>query len=237
MLEVPPAAASTGRVMIDLHTHSIASDGTLTPSELVHAAARAGVRTLALTDHDSVAGIGEALSAADALGVQLVAGIELSVTWSNRTLHLVGLNLAVDNPALIQALNEVVDFRIWRAQEIARKLEQEGVRDALAGARRHARTHLLSRTHFAHYLVEQGHARDIRQVFKRYLVRGKPGYVGGRWMSLEQGVELLHQAGGVAVLDELVLIADTNNDRILQYDLHTGALNEWTLTELRAPGL
>ena len=186
--------------MIDLHSHSTASDGTLTPTELVEAATQAGVKTLALTDHDSIAGVSEAQQAARQLGIQLVAGIELSVMWSKQPLHLVGLNIDTSNASLQQSLDEVVEFRVWRAEEIARKLEQHGVHDALAGARRYARTSLLSRSHFAHYLVEQRHARDIHQVFKRFMVRGKPGYVGGQWMDLEQGVELIHQAGGVAVL-------------------------------------
>lgn len=186
--------------MIDLHTHSTASDGTLAPSELVARAAAAGIRTLALTDHDTVDGIEEARLAARDHAVQLVSGIELSVTWSKRTLHLVGLNINEHNAPLSQALRQALDFRVWRAQEIARKLEQHGVREALAGASAKARTSLISRSHFAHYLVEQGHAKDIRQVFKRFMVQGKPGFVSGQWMPLEQGVELIHQSGGVAVL-------------------------------------
>ncbi len=186
--------------MIDLHSHSTASDGTLSPAELVVAATRAGIQTLALTDHDSIAGVDEAQREARQQGIQLVPGIELSVMWSRQPLHLVGLNIDADDSELAQALDEVLEFRTWRAQEIARKLEQHGVHDALAGARASARTHLISRSHFAHYLVEQGHARDIRQVFKRFMVKGKPGYVGGQWMSLERGIELIHQSGGVAVL-------------------------------------
>ena len=186
--------------MIDLHTHSTASDGTLSPTRLVEAAAAAGVTTLALTDHDCVAGVEEAALAAARCGIRLVPGIELSVSWRGQTLHLVGLNLDIHNSALQQATEQVLDMRRSRAAEIARKLEQSGVHAPLEGARKHAQTELISRTHFAHYLVEQGHARDIRRVFKHYLVRGKPGFVSCEWLSLEHGVELVHRAGGLAVL-------------------------------------
>ena len=186
--------------MIDLHTHSTASDGTLSPTHLVQLAAAAGVKTLALTDHDCIAGIFEAQRAAKLNDVKLVPGVELSVMWSNRTLHLVGLNIDVNHRTLGEALDEALDFRQWRAAEIARKLEQHGVENALEGARAVARTELIGRSHFAHFLVEQGHAKDIRQVFKRFMVKGKPGHVGGQWMSIKQGIDIVHQAGGVAVL-------------------------------------
>jgi len=186
--------------VIDLHTHSTASDGTLSPTELVCQAAAAGVRALALTDHDSVAGIAEAQRAAKQANICLVPGIELSVMWSKRTLHLVGLNLDVNNQKLRDALQQALEFRRWRAEEIARKLEIVGVKDALTGAQMMAGSDLIGRSHFARYLVEQGFAKDFRQVFKRFMVKGKPGHVGGEWMQLEAGIDLLHQAGGVAVL-------------------------------------
>jgi len=186
--------------VIDLHTHSTASDGTLSPTELVCQAAAAGVRALALTDHDTVAGIAEAQRAANQANICLVPGIELSVMWSKRTLHLVGLGLDVNNQKLRDVLQQALDFRRWRAEEIARKLEIVGVKDALTGAQMMAGSDLIGRAHFARYLVEQGFAKDFRQVFKRFMVKGKPGHVGGEWMQLEAGIGLLHQAGGVAVL-------------------------------------
>jgi predicted metal-dependent phosphoesterase TrpH len=186
--------------VIDLHTHSTASDGTLSPSELVSQAAMAGVKILALTDHDCVAGIAEAHRAAKQNDIRLIPGIELSVMWSGRALHLVGLNIDVNNQPLGDVLQEVLDFRVWRAEEIARKLEAHGVENALDGVRTKAKTDLIGRAHFARYLVDQGFAKDFRQVFKRFLVKGKPGYVGGEWMPLATGIELIHQAGGVAVL-------------------------------------
>ncbi len=186
--------------MIDLHTHSTASDGTLSPADLVLQASKAGVTALALTDHDCVAGIAEAQLAADKNDIKLIPGIELSVMWSGRTLHLLGLNIDTSNSDLTIALQKVLDFRRWRAKEIARKLEDIGVENALDGARKMARTDLIGRSHFARHLVEQGHAKDFRQVFKRFLVKGKPGHVRGEWMSLEAGINLIHQSSGVAVL-------------------------------------
>ena len=186
--------------MIDLHTHSTASDGTLSPAELVSRAAAAGIKTLALTDHDCVAGIAEAQQAAKLHDIRLVPGVELSVMWSKRTLHLLGLDVDVNNQPFKDALQAAFDFRHWRAQEIARKLETFGVENALTGAQTFAKTNLIGRSHFARYLVEQGHAKDFRQVFKRFMVKGKPGHVGGQWMALQSGIDLIHQAGGVAVL-------------------------------------
>ena len=186
--------------MIDLHTHSTASDGTLSPADLVLQASKAGVKALALTDHDCVAGIAEAQLAADKNNIKLIPGIELSVMWSGRTLHLLGLNIDTSNSDLTIALQKVLDFRRWRAEEIAQKLEEIGVENALDGAREMARTDLIGRSHFARYLVEQGHAKDFRQVFKRFMVKGKPGHVRGEWMSLEAGINLIHQSSGVAVL-------------------------------------
>ena len=186
--------------MIDLHTHSTASDGTLSPSQLVEQAAAAGITTLALTDHDCIAGIDEAKQAAEQHGIQLIPGIELSVSWSKRTLHIVGLNIDTEHTGLNEALDKVLDFRRWRAEEIARKLAQHDIQDALEGAQKYACTALISRTHFAHFLVENGHAKDIRRVFKQFLVKGKPGHVRSQWMPLAAGIDLIHQAGGIAVL-------------------------------------
>ena len=186
--------------MIDLHTHSTASDGTLSPTDLVVQASKAGVKTLALTDHDCVAGIAEAKLAAGDNNINLIPGIELSVMWSGRTLHLLGLDVDASNLDLTVTLQGVLDFRHRRAEEMARKLEAIGVENALDGAREMAGTDLIGRSHFARYLVEQGHAKDFRQVFKRFMVKGKPGHVRGEWMSLEAGINLIHQAGGVAVI-------------------------------------
>ncbi len=186
--------------MIDLHSHSTASDGTLSPTQLVEKAAQAGVRTLALTDHDCIAGIEEANQAAQAHGIKLVPGIELSVMWSKRTLHIVGLDIDIGHAGLNAALADAVSFRLRRGREIGEKLEKIGIEGAFEGACAVAGGSLISRSHFAHFLVAHGYAKDIRQVFKRYMIKGKPGHVAGEWMSLERGIELIHQAGGVAIL-------------------------------------
>lgn len=186
--------------MIDLHSHSTASDGTLSPTQLVQQAAEAGVSALALTDHDCTTGVLEATQAAHEQGIKLVPGIELSVMWSKRTLHIVGLNIDIEHAGLNTALAGAVAFRLRRGREIGEKLEKAGISAAFEGACVVAGSSLISRSHFAHFLVAQGYAKDIRQVFRRYMVKGKPGYVAGEWMGLEQGIDLIHQAGGVAIL-------------------------------------
>ncbi|MEW8370789.1 MAG: PHP domain-containing protein [Candidatus Thiodiazotropha sp.] len=184
----------------DLHSHSTASDGTLSPAELVYRAAAAGVRVLALTDHDTTAGHEEAMAAALDSGLVLIPGVEISVSWSGQTVHIVGLNVDRDNPALQQGLSGLRAFRDWRAQEIARRLGNAGIDDAYAGALALSNGTLVSRTHFARYLVEQGVVSDERKVFKHYLVKGKPGFVPGQWAELAQALEWIHGAGGVAVV-------------------------------------
>lgn len=184
----------------DLHTHSTASDGTLTPSALVSKAAAVGVNVLALTDHDTTEGLGEAKRAAAAMGIELVGGVEISVTWSGMTIHLVGIGVAPDDAMLQRGLADLREFRDWRAREIGRRLDKAGIRGAFEGARKHASGRLISRTHFARYLVEKGHAESVRQVFSKYLLRNKPGHVAGRWATLEDAVGWITGAGGQAVI-------------------------------------
>lgn len=184
----------------DLHTHSTASDGTLSPTELVATAVEKGVDQLALTDHDTTAGLDEALTAARAQGIGLIPGIELSVSWAHQTLHVVGLHIDPAHPAMRGGIETQLGFRRWRAEEIGRRLEKAGIAGAYAGACQYASGELVGRTHFARYLVEQGHARDLKQVFKRYLVKGKPGHVPGEWATLEQALGWIQHAGGLAVI-------------------------------------
>ncbi|WJW76647.1 PHP domain-containing protein [Thiohalobacter sp. IOR34] len=187
-------------VEYDLHSHSLASDGTLSPAALVARAAAAGVEVLALTDHDTTAGVAEARAAAMEQGIELVAGVEISVTWRRQTVHIVGLGVDPDDARLQSGLAGLCEFRAWRAEEIGRRLEKAGIADAWAGARRHARGVLISRTHFAHFLVEAGHAKSVRDVFKRYLVANRPGHVSGQWAALEDAVAWIRGAGGQAVV-------------------------------------
>lgn len=184
----------------DLHSHSLASDGTLSPSDLVARAAAAGVQALALTDHDETAGIAEAEQAAAELGIRLVPGVEVSVTWERMTIHVVGLNIDPEHPVLNAGLERLRVYRDWRAEEIGRRLVKHGVRDAHAGARALAKGRIVSRTHFAHYLVSQGFGRDTRAVFQHFLRRNKPGHVPGEWAGLEEAVGWIRAAGGIAVV-------------------------------------
>ena len=184
----------------DLHSHSTASDGTLTPAELVGAAHVAGIRVLALTDHDTTAGIAAASTAAAAVGMGLVPGAEISVSWQSQTVQVLGLNISPDWVPLQEGLARLRDFRDWRAEEIGRRLARAGIDGACEGARALARGRIVSRTHFAHYLVAQGRAGTVRDVFKRYLVPGKPGHVSGKWATLEEALDWIRVAGGLAVI-------------------------------------
>ena len=184
----------------DLHTHSTASDGTLTPSELVRRACAQGVDVLALTDHDSVEGIAEAQRAARLLDLKLMAGAEVSVTWRGRTVHIVGLNVDPVSAVLQDGLTRQREFREWRAREMARRLARHGIMGAYEGALALVDGGIVSRTHFARYIVAQGRAKSLRDVFKRFLVSGKPGHVPGEWASLEEAVAWIRGAGGQAVV-------------------------------------
>ncbi len=186
---------------IDLHTHSTASDGTLTPGALVELAAARGVEVLALTDHDLTDGLDEAQQAALRCGIRLVPGVEISVSWrGGQTVHVVGLGIDPTHPELRAGLARLRDYRDWRAGEIARRLEKAGIPGALEGARRHARGGIVGRMHFGRFLIESGRARDMRAVFRRFLVRNRPGYVAGDWAALDEAVGWIRAAGGVAVL-------------------------------------
>ncbi len=185
---------------VDLHCHSTASDGMLSPAELLHHAAAQGVDVLALTDHDVTAGLAEAAQVAAEVGVTLVTGVEISVTWAHQLIHLVGLGLDPANERLQQGLAGLRDFRDWRAQEIGRRLEKRGIGGAYEAVRAQAKGPSIGRTHFARYLVEQGKVRDVQDAFDHYLKRGKPGYVPGQWAELSEAVSWISAAGGQAVI-------------------------------------
>lgn len=184
----------------DLHSHSTASDGSLSPTELVARAIAHDVDVLALTDHDGTEGITEARQAAQGSNLRLISGVEISVTWGGTTIHIVGLNIDIENQILQQGLSDMRHYRIGRAEEIAKRLDKAGIPGALDGARKYASDIMLGRVHFAKFLVEHDHAKDVNDVFKRYLVRNKPGYVHGEWASLENAVNWISSAGGLAVI-------------------------------------
>jgi len=185
----------------DLHCHSSASDGVLAPVELVRRAADRGVTTLALTDHDDVEALAGARATAAALGVRFVDGVEISVTWRGTTIHVVGLGIDPDDAILRRGLESVRGSRAVRAERIAEGLAAAGIPDSLAGAYAHAgNPRLIGRTHFARFLVERGHARDVKAVFQRFLVAGRPGYVPHQWAALADAVGWIRAAGGRAVV-------------------------------------
>ena len=200
MIRAFPTSRSDVHLRIDLHSHSTVSDGSLTPGDLVRRAAACGVGVLALTDHDDVAGIAPAREAAGPLGLELVAGVEISVSWRGRTIHVLGLRIDPDNAGLCQGLAAIRDGRVERAGRMAAELERCGIPGALEGAYAHANEHIISRTHFARFLVGQGLAKDVRSVFKKFLKPGKPGYVRHEWAGLDQALAWIAGAGGVAVL-------------------------------------
>lgn len=188
-------------VNVDLHLHSTRSDGKLSPTELVRRAAANGVECLALTDHDEVGGLDEAAAAAQESGVAFVPGVEVSVTWNETTVHVVGLGLDPRHPVLLGGLAGLRHQRAARAALIAAQLEAIGIRGSLEGAYAHAENpDLIARTHFARFLVEAGCARDTAAVFRHYLTRGKPGYVPHRWAALRDAVDWIRAAGGIAVI-------------------------------------
>jgi predicted metal-dependent phosphoesterase TrpH len=184
----------------DLHTHSTASDGTLSPRALIERAAEAGLEVLALTDHDTTDGLAEAQEAAEGLGLRLVPGVEISVTWGGRTIHVLGLGIDPNHPELRRGLGGLLEFRGWRAEEIGRRLAKAGIEGAYVGATALSNGRLVGRTHFARFLVQRRLAADERAVFKHFLVNGKPGHVPGEWASLESAVNWIRAAGGLAVL-------------------------------------
>ena len=184
----------------DLHSHSTASDGTLAPAQLVHRAAAQGVDVLALTDHDTTAGHEEAMSAARETGIQLVPGVEISVTWGGATVHIVGLHVDGRNPTLRTALADIRKIRDTRAAAIAAKLERLGVENALNKAQELAPGALVTRTHFGRLLVNEGLADSLGAAMKHYLLRGKAAYVGTQWVDLQEAVDWIRGAGGIAVI-------------------------------------
>lgn len=185
----------------DLHCHSTASDGVLSPRELVHRANEKGVHVLALTDHDELRGQAEAGEVAQEVGLQLINGVEISVSWGNVTLHIVGLNVDPLDPVLLQGLARNRGGRTERARRIGDDLARIGISGAFEGASALAENQeLISRTHFARFLVERGVAKNLKTVFKKYLIKGKPGYVGHEWASLSDALTWIHAAGGVGVV-------------------------------------
>lgn len=185
----------------DLHCHSVVSDGTLAPEDLAQRAKNNGVELWALTDHDEIGGQQRAYHAAQACGLPYLTGTEISVTFINRTVHIVGLGFDVEYPALVAGLAATRAGRIERAKAIANDLAKVGIGGVWEGALRFvSNPELISRTHIARYLVEAGICNDTSEVFRRFLVKGKPGHVPHRWAQLSDAVKWITDAGGMAVI-------------------------------------
>jgi hypothetical protein len=193
--------SSLSSINADLHCHSVVSDGTLTPEALAERAKANGVNLWALTDHDELGGQQRARDAASALNIDYLAGVEISVTWMGQTIHIVGLGIDADHLGILEGLRRTREGRGNRAQLMAEQLAKVGIPGAYEGALLYAGNHqLISRTHFARFLVEQGVCRDTEHVFKNYLVEDKPGYVPHMWATLDDAVAWIKAAGGVAVI-------------------------------------
>jgi len=185
----------------DLHCHSVVSDGTLTPEELAERAKARGVQLWALTDHDEVGGQARAAAAAQSQGMDYLTGVEISVSFLSKTVHIVGLGFDAQDPQLVQGLERTRGGRAERARQMAADLARVGIHGTFLGALRYAgNPDLISRTHFARYLVESGVCSDTYEVFRKYLTEGKPGFVEHRWATLKDAVGWIRGAGGVAVV-------------------------------------
>ncbi len=185
----------------DLHCHSTVSDGTLAPEALAQRAAANGVELWALTDHDETGGQARAAAAARDRGMRYLTGAEISVSFIGKTVHIVGLGFDAEDHRLQRGLVQTRGGREQRARDMADQLAKVGIRGAFEGALKYAGNHdLISRTHFARFLVETGVCRDTNDVFRKYLTEGKPGFVEHRWATLKEAVTWITQAGGVAVV-------------------------------------
>lgn len=217
----------TSYLNADLHCHSVVSDGTLTPEELAARAKANGVELWSLTDHDEIGGQHRAAAAARSQGMAYLTGTEISVTFAGNTVHIVGLGFDPDNKALAQGLAATRGGRGERAQEMAAQLAQVGIHGAYEGALKFVgNPELISRTHFARFLVETQVCRDTNEVFRKYLTEGKPGYVPHRWATLGDAVRWITEAGGLAVIAHPARYKFTANEEYAlfsEFKAHGGA--------------
>jgi 3',5'-nucleoside bisphosphate phosphatase len=184
----------------DLHNHSYFSDGFLSPKELVRLASDANCDLFALTDHDNTNGIVEAQSEADKLGINLIKGVEISAFWRNSAIHIVGLGIDIDNDELQTGLEFNQTLRKERAKKIALGLWRSGIKDALEKAQKISSGNMLTRTHFAQMLIQEGYCKDMKSVFRTYLSGRKPGGVRVEWKDFNEVIKWIHSAGGKALI-------------------------------------
>lgn len=195
---------------IDLHSHSNASDGVLSPTALISRAKEQGVEVLALTDHDTVDGIAEAKTAAQQQQITLISGVEISTVWQGKTIHIVGLGFDETHPAMTELLQRQARLRYARAVEIGERFKKFGLENAFAEAQA-LTSGEVTRAHYARYLVNIGMVSNEGQAFKRYLSQGKPCYVKANWCDIPTAIEVIHQAGGIAVVAHPMRYQMTNN--------------------------
>lgn len=186
---------------VDLHCHSTASDGALSPEEMATIAKTNNVDIWSLTDHDVLSGQEAAMSKAKEYGINFITGVEISTVWGGRTLHIVGLNFDHNNELILKGLEGIRKGRATRARDIASRFDSIGITGTFEGAMRYAdKEENLSRTHFARHLVNTGVCSQMQEVFDRYLTVGKPAYVAGNWATLEEAVTWITESGGIAVI-------------------------------------
>jgi predicted metal-dependent phosphoesterase TrpH len=187
--------------LIDLHLHSDRSDGALSPERLIQRAAERGVRALALTDHDTTDGNAAAAAAARAQAIVFIPGVEISVSWCGRSLHVVGLDIDVDSASLQCGLSELRAGRLQRARRIGEQLTKLGIAQAYeAAVALAASPDRVGRAHFARHMVATGVVGDMASAFRRFLGEGKPAFVRHAWAELSQAIGWIRAAGGIAVL-------------------------------------
>jgi predicted metal-dependent phosphoesterase TrpH len=215
-------------MLVDLHCHSVYSDGELNVTQLIEKAEKNSLELFALTDHDCIDGVNKAIELAKTKQIKCIPGVEISINWKKKDIHIIGLNIDVDSKILAKKLAEQQRKRVTRAQKIASLLENYGVEQCLEKAQAHAQGSIITRPHFAKVLVDEAKVKDFGQAFKKYLARGKLAYVATDWMSIEEAIETIHQSGGSAVL------AHPH-----RYDLSATKMKELitTFKELRGDGL
>ena len=222
----------------DLHCHSVVSDGTLTPEALAARAAANGVELWALTDHDEIGGQHRAAAAARENGMRYLTGTEISVTFANETVHIVGLGFDPDDASISQGLYDTRGGRGKRAKEMSEGLAKVGIKGAYEGALQFVgNPELISRTHFARFLVESGVCKDTYEVFRKYLTEGKPGYVPHRWATLKDAIRWITAAKGIAVIAHPGRYKFTANEEyalFLEFKAHGGQAIE-VVTGSHAP--
>ncbi|MCK5121799.1 MAG: PHP domain-containing protein [Methylomarinum sp.] len=184
----------------DLHCHSTASDGALSPTEVVQRAQQQGVTSLALTDHDTINGLAEAAKAAQSSEINFIPGIEISTTWENKCFHIVGLNIDPTNTTLVTGIQSLQSLRTERARKIASKLEKRRIPNVYESVMKEANGGMVTRAHFAKFLLENNYISTQQEAFDRYLGHGKSAFVSTIWADLHEAVNWINQAGGVAVV-------------------------------------